>query len=166
MPNSFNAGLQSASSTACSIGQNLSTTNGYNTVRHMQGFSSVYQNLNSNAIYPRFPPYDRMEARTLSQDNNSYYRHNLTHGERTSPPVNPPEYTNLATSDIPQFSNFKHDGDSSPFGIECHTNNGISNPNSPSPVSPGLTGNNSDSGSNPHAPVYPWMRSQYGENIM
>ena len=176
IPNSYGSALDPGTLGACSGGQ-VHPMAPNNNSYHRQLSNYAYSSYGNQAMYPRFPPYDRLEVRPIDNTQpEDYYRH----CENTKP---------INSSGTTAESARQYGGSSIPepemtgFGnCALSENSGYINKRSPGefpkPDTPTSSPNDSDGCSAPidgsgdvgannstsDVPVYPWMRSQYGKD--
>ncbi|XP_041372251.1 homeobox protein Hox-B7a-like [Gigantopelta aegis] len=178
IPNSYGSSLDPGALGPCSGGQmHPMASNNNATSYHRQLSNYAYSSYGNQAMYPRFPPYDRLDVRPIENNHtDDYYRQ----CENTKP---------IGSSNTSSDSARQYGGASVPepeipgFGnCALSENNGYINKRSPGefpkPDTPTSSPNDSDgcsatndgsgevggSNSTSDVPVYPWMRSQYGPN--
>lgn len=180
LPNSYSgvAALNPGPGNVCN-GAPLPASNTYTGVRQIQDYA--YHTFPNHANYPRFPPYNRLDVRPISShpvDNyypDTRYSQNLnsSHSQCTNN-----QFSDLTPRELEKFSSCTRNTISAYDPRETN----LSNHSSPSPTSPTQdnygNANDNDSKSNDEGedealdgdenssnfPIYPWMRSQYGED--
>lgn len=172
IPNSYNTSLEPTSLGSCNGGQiHMTPNSSYPSVRQLQNYS--YSSYNTQSMYPRFPSYDRIDVRSMGGhvQSNDFYR---THENSNPNSENCRQFgERIPETDVPEFNSCKLNGG---HGYsEKDTVSDLPQSDSPSPSPQGSDGypagcpnetggdTGSDSNSTSTLPVYPWMRSQYGE---
>lgn len=171
LPNSYSS-FRSGTGTSC--GNGMLTSNNFTYIRQIDNYHSLTDE-DSEGIYPRFPPYNRVDVRPISSHcNNSFLRNNVSTSTKTNTLQENSDktkinrnYTKLPTikKDPNQLSDKPAQRETTPNSTKfCHSPKDFSPKKNP----PSVDAKSSSDEENPESdntsdkPIYPWMKSQYG----